>query len=142
MEIDHPATPSFTPRAHLNSRETVLFDTRPHFVAVVGVGTIGWFLFGSLLVPTIGAGIEEGVRATSNFRYIFVPWFLVVFLPLLRGVLAWRNEFYSLSDQRVMHGHGFINRSFDANQLTRIGGMLDVSTYRITGVTFSQRLMG
>jgi hypothetical protein len=142
MEIASQTTPRFTPRAHLNSQETVLFDTRPHFVAVVGVGTIIWFLFGSLLVPTVGAGVEEGLRATSNFWFIFVPWFLMVCLPLLTGALAWWHEFYSLSDQRIMHGHGFINRSFDAKQLTRIGGMLDVSTYRITGVTFSQRLMG
>ena len=142
MEIASQTTPRFTPRAHLNSQETVLFDTRPHFLSVVKPRYIGGFLLGSLLVPAIGAGVEEGVGATSDFRYVFLPWFLAVLVPFLLRGLAWWHEFYSLSDQRIMHGHGVINRSFDAKQLTRIGGMLDVSTYRITGVTFSQKLTG
>ena len=142
METASQATPQFTPPALLNSQETVLFDTRQHFLSAVTPSYIGWFLLKSLLVPAIGAGVEEGMRATSDFWYVFVPWFLVVFLPLLVRVLAWWHEFYSLSDQWIMHGQGIINRSFDAKQLTRIGGMLDVSTYRITGVTFTQQLTG
>lgn len=142
METSSQAIPRFTPGRLLNSEETVLFDTRPHFLAVVGPGSIAWFCFGSLLVPAFAAGVAEGLGAKSVLWYAPAPWFLLVFLPLLVRVLQWHSEFYSLSDQRIIHGHGVINKSFDAKQLTRIGGMLDVSTYRITGVAFSQGLLG
>jgi hypothetical protein len=135
-------TPRFTPREHLNSQETVLFDTRPHFLAAVGLGRVIWLFIGSLLVPAFAAGVAEGLRANSMFWYVFAPWFVLVLLPFLIPVLQWRHEFYCLSDQRMMHGQGVIKRSFNAKQLTRIGGMLDVSTYRITGVNFSQGLLG
>jgi len=133
--------PKFTPRQHLNSQETVLFDTRPHFIAVVGLGRVIWFFIGSLLVPLIAAGIAAGVRK-APFWYVLFSWFLLVLLPLLIRAMKWRNVFYSLTDQRIMRGHGVINKSFNAQQLTRIGGLLDTSTYRITGVTFGQGLSG
>jgi hypothetical protein len=143
MEVSTQTIPRFTPPQHLNSQETVLFDTRPHFFAVVGLGRIIWFFIGSVLVPAIAAGVAEGVgEAGATLWYVLFSWLLLIFLPLLMRVLEWRNEFYSLTDQRIMHGHGVISRSFNAKQLTRIGGMLDVSTYRITGVTFSQGLSG
>jgi hypothetical protein len=123
-------------RRHLNSGESVLFDTRPHFIAFVGVRRLIWFLIGSLLVPLIAAAEGE------PFSYVLFFWFLLVLLPLLIRVLKWRNVFYSLTDQRMMHGHGVINKSFNAQLLTRIGGLLDVSTYRITGVAFGQGLSG
>jgi hypothetical protein len=138
--------PKFTPRQHLNSQETVLFDTRPHFIAVVGLGLVIWFFIGSLLVPLIAGEIAaeaDGAPLWYVFWWRLMPaWFLLVLLPLLIRVLAWRNVFYSLTDQRMMQGHGVINKSFKARQLARIGGLLDVSTYRITGVTFGQRLSG
>jgi hypothetical protein len=140
MEVSTQTIPRFTPRQLLNSQETVLFDTRPHILAH-GLGVFLWFLIGSLLVPAIAAGVAEGLGA-APFWYALISWFLLVLLPLLVRVLRWRSEFYSLSEQRIMHGHGAINRSFEALQLTRIGGLLDVSTYRITGVTFNQRLTG
>lgn len=133
--------PKFTPRQHLNSQETVLFDTRPHFIAIVGLSRVIWFFIGSLLVPLIAAGIAAGAGG-APFWYVLFSWFLLVLLPLLIRVLRWRNVFYSLTDQRIMHGHGVINKSFNAQQLARIGGLLDVSTYRITGVTFGQKLSG
>lgn len=143
MEVSTQTIPSFTPRQHLNSEETVLFDTRPHFMAVVGLGRIIWFFIGSVLVPAIAAGIAEGVgEADATVWYVLFSWLLLIFLPLLMRVLEWRNEFYSLTDQRIMHGHGVISKSLNAVQLTRIGGLLDVSTYRITGVSFSQGLTG
>ncbi|HVC47049.1 MAG TPA: PH domain-containing protein [Terracidiphilus sp.] len=133
--------PKFTPRQYLNSQETVLFDTRPHFIAFVGLGRVIWFFIGSVLVPVIAAGFAKGLRA-APFWYVLLSWFLLVLLPLLIPVLKWRNRFYSLTDQRIMHGYGFISRSFNAKQLKRIGGLLDTSTYRITGVTFGQGLLG
>ena len=134
--------PMFTPRQHLNSQETILFDTRPHFIAVVGFKVVIWFFIGSLLVLLIAAGRAAGAGGGASFWYVLFYWFLLVLLPLLIRVLKWRNVFYSLSDQRMMNGHGVINKSFNAHQLTRIGGLLDVSTYRITGVAFSQGLSG
>lgn len=143
MEVSTQTIPRFTPRQHLNSQETVLFDTRPHFMAVVGLGRVIWFFIGSLLVPAIAAGVAEGVgQADETLWYVLFSWLLLIFLPLLRRVLEWRHEFYSLTDQRIMHGYGVISRSLNAKQLSRIGGMLDVSTYRITGLTFSQGLSG
>jgi len=143
MEVSTQTIPRFTPPQHLNSQETVLFDTRPHFFAVVGLGRIIWFFIGSVLVPAIAAGVAEGVgEGRATLWYVLFSWLLLIFLPLLMRVLEWRSEFYSLTDQRIMHGHGVTSKSFNAKQLTRIGGMLDVSTYRITGVTFSQGLSG
>jgi hypothetical protein len=125
------------PRQHLNSQETVLFNTRPHFIAFVRLRRVIWFFIGSLLVPLIAAG-----AGVAPFSYVLFYWFLLVLLPLLIRVLKWRNVFYSLTDQRMMYGQGIINRSFNAQKLARIGGLLDVSTYRITGVTFGQGLSG
>jgi hypothetical protein len=53
------------PRQYLNSQETVLFDTRPHFIAVVGLRRVIWFFIGSLLVPLIAAG-----AGGTPFRYV------------------------------------------------------------------------
>ena len=134
--------PKFTPRQHLNSQETVLFDTRPHFIAVVRLSRVIWFLFGSLLLALIATGGITARAGWNLFGTLFFSWLMLFFLPVLIPFLRWQNVFYSLTDQRMMHGHGVINRSFNAQKLTRIGGLLDVSTYRITGVTFRQGLSG
>lgn len=144
MELSSETAPRFTPAELLNSQETVLFDTRPHFLSVVGPLSIFWFCVLSVVVPVVVAGVAQGLGATpaTSGWCALAAWVFLLFLPMLLRVIRWRHEFYSLSDQRIMHGHGVINRSFDTKQLARIGGMLDVSTYRITGVTFNQGLTG
>lgn len=132
----------FTPRQQLNSKEIVLFDTRPHFIAIVRLRGLAWFVIGSVLVPAVAAGIAEAVDKGATAWWAWLAWFFVMLLPLVARIVAWSHEYYSLTDQRILHGHGFISRSLKARQLARIGGMLDVSTYRITGVTFYQGFVG
>lgn len=132
----------FTPRQQLNSKEIVLFDTRPHFIAIVRLRDLVWFVVGSALVPMVFAGIAEAVDKGATAWWAGLSWFFIMLLPLVARIVAWSHEYYSLTDQRILHGHGFISRSLKARQLARIGGMLDVSTYRITGVTFYQGFVG
>lgn len=132
----------FTPREQLNSKEIVLFDTRPHFIAIVRLRDLAWFVIGSVLVPGVAAGIAEAVDKRATAWWAWLSWFFVMLLPLVARIVAWSHEYYSLTDQRILHGHGFLSRSLKARQLARIGGMLDISTYRITGVTFSQGFVG
>ncbi len=141
MDVSTQAIPRFTPQQYLNSQETVLFDTRPHFMAVVGLGGIAWFLILSIVVPGVADGIAQAVKE-SIFWWVLLAWLGVVLLPLVFRILFWHSMFYSLTDQRIMHGYGVISRALDAQQLKRIGGMLDVTTYRITGVTFAQGWSG
>ncbi len=141
MEAVTQTNAKFTPPQYLNSQETVLFDTRPSFFAVIGVGGILWYLILSVVVPMVAAAIAQALK-DPMFWPALISWVLLVLLPLVRRVLHWRSLFYSLTDQRIMQGRGILKRSLDAKQLTRIGGMLDVSTYRITGLTFKQGLSG
>lgn len=131
-----PITPNHLPREYLNAGENVLFDTRPHIMAVVGLGLVAWFILGSI--------IFLGIAASIPFTRLFfgIIWLLLVLLPLVLRILQWSRMFYSLTDQRVLVGSGVVGRNFKAYQLVRIGGMLDVSTYRITSVTFNQGFTG
>src|SRR6266568_121567 len=127
----------YTPRDYLNSTETVLLDTRPHIMAVVGLGLIVWLVFGSFLFLGVAsvAGSFAGVP--------LVLWLLLVILPFLGGVMRWRKTFYSLTNQRIIVGAGgAIGRSFHAYDLVRTTGTIDISTYRITGVDFKQGTKG
>ena len=126
-----------TPRDDLNSNETVLLDTRPHFMAVVGLGLLIWLVIGSVLFLGI-ASVADGFAGIP-----LVFWLLVVILPFLARVVKWRKTFYSLTNQRIIVGAGgAIGRSFHAYDLVRTTGTIDISTYRITGVDFKQGIEG
>jgi ribosomal protein L40E len=122
------------PGEYLNSTERVIFETRPSFVAIVGLSMIAWLIVGSIITFIL---IE--VFSSSLF---LLTWLLLVILPFILQVLSWAKRFYALTNQRLLEGEGFLGRGFRAFNLARTGGALDLSTYRITGVAFDQGIPG
>lgn len=135
MSLGAAVLPRIMNRALLNTNEMVLIEERPAFLSVVGMGAIVWGIIGSLIFFSLAT-----VRYLADFA-IFL-WFLAVVLPIAIRVLRWRHMFFALSDQRLMQGSGIIGSRFAAFDLTRTSGMIDVSTYRITGVAFDQSAFG
>ncbi len=135
MSTSVSVLPRIMNRALLNTNELVLIEERPAFLAIFGLGSIIWAILGTIILFSL---------ATVPFLggFAFFLWFLLVVLPILIGVLRWRRMFYALSNQRLMQGSGLIGSRFLAFDLTRTGGMIDVSTYRITGVAFEQGFLG
>ncbi|MEM3710743.1 MAG: PH domain-containing protein [Thermoprotei archaeon] len=69
-------------------------------------------------------------------------WLLLVLLPLILTILEWRRTFYTLTDQRIIMAKGLVGRRVIALTYYRVGGVLDYSTYRVTGTQVSQGLFG
>lgn len=135
-----PEVTARTPREYLNSQERVIFETKPHFIAVVGISMLVWFFLGTVILLSLAAATARFAAALGFFFGII--WLLLVLLPFVLQVVSWTRRFYTLTDQRILVGSGLVGRRFEAFQLVRIGGMLDISTYRITSVTFQQGWVG
>ena len=125
-----------TPRQYLNSQEKVLYESRPSFTSVVSIKLLAWLVIGSLIF------LPLSVIARGAGGFVLLLWFLVTILPVLVAVLRWRGMFFTLTDQRIMSGHGVSGKTVDAVTIRRTTGLLDVQTARVTEVIMDIPMAG
>ncbi len=82
-----------------------------------------------MLVRTVASGAVSGI--------ILIIWLFAAIAPLLVRVARWRTTFYTLTDQRILHGKGIASKDVESVTIQRATGLLDVKTARITGVSMT-----
>jgi hypothetical protein len=127
----------------LAEKENIIWRSKPNFWVFISKSIGGiifgliWlgFVFGFYTVfthPFDGAtyevngkkvSMEEFEKSSKNFKYFFIPFFVVGGLGLLSPLgqfLAYSKEEYAITDKRLLISKGIIGKDFKAIDLNRI----------------------
>ncbi len=134
-----------TPKQYLNDNERILYEARPNLIYIVKLPLLAAVVLASIvLLPT--AVLVRSVASGAVSGIILMVWLFAAIAPLLVRIARWRTTFYTLTDQRILHGKGVASKDVESVTIQRATGLLDVKTARITGVSmtipFAGRLFG
>jgi uncharacterized membrane protein YdbT with pleckstrin-like domain len=108
----------------LAANEEVVFRTRRHWFVLFGA-TFKEFL---LLVSFVVAGIF--LTPVAPWAWMaFSAMGMLVFISMLLDFLRWRNQEFLVTNRRVIHSSGVVNKSIIDSSLTKINDVILTQTW-------------